>query len=54
MKAFLYKTDDPKKLIEEAVQLADIARKNGLLALEGQEIANPFLKQGITLCVDGP
>ncbi len=35
MKAFFYKTDDPKKLIEEAVQLADIARKNGLLALEG-------------------
>ncbi|MBA1330002.1 flagellar motor protein PomA, partial [Candidatus Endoriftia persephone str. Guaymas] len=37
MKAFFYKTDDPKKLIEEAVQLADVARKNGLLALEGQE-----------------
>lgn len=53
MKAFFYKTDDPKKLIEEAVQLADIARKNGLLALEGQEISNDFLKQGVNLCVDG-
>ena len=53
MKAFFYKTDDPKKLIEEAVQLADIARKNGLLALEGQEIVNDFLQQGINLCVDG-
>jgi chemotaxis protein MotA len=53
MKAFFYKTDDPIKLIEEAVQLADVARKNGLLALEGQEIANPFMKQGIGLCVDG-
>lgn len=53
MKAFFYKTDDPKQLIEMAVELADIARKNGLLALEGQEIANPFLKQGINLCVDG-
>jgi chemotaxis protein MotA len=53
MKAFFYKTDDPKKLIEEAVQLADVARKNGLLALEGQEIGNDFLKQGVNLCVDG-
>lgn len=53
MKAFFYKTDDPKQLIEEAVQLADIARKNGLLALEGQEIGNDFLKKGIGLCVDG-
>lgn len=53
MKAFLYKVDDPKKLIEEAVELADVARKNGLLALEGKEISNPFMQQGITLCVDG-
>ena len=53
MKAFFYKTDDPKKLIEEAVQLADVARKNGLLALEGQEIGNAFLQQGVNLCVDG-
>lgn len=53
MKAFFYETDDPKKLIESAVEMADIARKNGLLALEGQEISNRFLKQGIDLCVDG-
>jgi len=53
MKAFFYKTDDAPTLIEEAVQLADVARKNGLLALEGQEIGNDFLKQGINLCVDG-
>ncbi len=53
MKAFFYKTDDAKQLIEEAVQLADIARKNGLLALEGQEISNDFLKTGVGLCVDG-
>lgn len=53
LKAFFYKTDNPTDLIEEAVQLADVARKNGLLALEGQEIGNEFLKQGISLCVDG-
>ncbi len=53
MKAFFYKTYDASQLIEEAAQLADVARKNGLLALEGQEISNDFLKQGISLCVDG-
>ena len=53
MKSFLYKVDDPLELIQKSVELADIARKNGLLALEGQEITNPFLKKGIGLCVDG-
>lgn len=53
MKAFFYQTYDANQLIEEAVQLADVARKNGLLALEGQEISNDFLQQGIGLCVDG-
>jgi len=53
MKVFFYKTDDAQQLIEEAIGLADVARKNGLLALEGQEIGNDFLKQGIGLCVDG-
>lgn len=52
-KSFLYKTDDPKTLIEEGVALADVARKNGLLALEGQEISNDYMKKGIGLCVDG-
>jgi chemotaxis protein MotA len=52
-KAFIYKVDDPVKLIEEAVQIADTARKNGLLALEGQQISNAFMKKGIDLCVDG-
>lgn len=43
LKAFFYKVESPQSLIEEAVQLADVARKNGLLALEGQEITNDFL-----------
>jgi chemotaxis protein MotA len=52
-KAFLNKRDDPNALIEEGVRLSDIARKNGLLALEGETINNEFLKKGISLCVDG-
>lgn len=53
MKAFLYKMDNPVNLIEEAVEMANIARKEGLLALEGRDISNPFLQRGIGMCIDG-
>ncbi len=53
IKAFMNKNDDPVALIEQAVELSDIARKNGLLALEDQEVDNDFLKRGLSLCVDG-
>lgn len=53
LKAFFYQTYDSQEVIDEAVKLADIARKNGLLALESQEISNSFLHKGIGLCVDG-
>ena len=52
-KAFINKAEDPLKLIEEGVNLANIARKEGVLGLEGQDIENEFLKRGIQLCVDG-
>jgi len=52
-KAFFAKTEDAKTLIEEGVELANIARKEGVLGLEGQDIQNEFLKRGIQLCVDG-
>ncbi len=53
MKAFFAKTEDAKALIEEGVALANIARKEGVLGLEGQDIQNEFLKRGIQMCVDG-
>ncbi len=53
LRAFFYKMDNPTNLIEEAVEMATIARKEGLLALEGREISNPFLEKGIGLCIDG-
>ena len=53
MKAFFNKGDDPVKLISEGVELANIARKEGVLGLEGQDIKNEFLDRGIQLCVDG-
>jgi chemotaxis protein MotA len=44
---------DPRGLIEVSLELAEIARRNGILALEGVEISNVFFKRGIKLCVDG-
>lgn len=51
--AFMYKKHMPQELIAEAVDLANVARKDGILALEGRDIGHPFLKQGIDLCIDG-
>jgi len=53
MKAFMHKPEDPQSLIREGVELANVARKEGVLGLEGREISNPFLERGIQLCVDG-
>ena len=52
-KTFKNKLDDQGKLIEQIVELATIARKDGMIALEGQEIANPFLAKAVSMLVDG-
>ena len=48
------KGNDPIAIIDELVELAQVARKNGLLALEerGNAQENPFFKQCIMLIVD--
>lgn len=53
--AFLSKVSSPDQSIQEMVRFAEIARKEGVLALEsaGKDIADPFLKKGIQLAVDG-
>ena len=53
VKAFRSKCEDPGELIRHALDLSQVARKSGLLALENQEIQNEFLKKGIQLAVDG-
>lgn len=53
LKAFFFKTDHPEDLIEISVELADAARKGGLLSLEGRQVDNEFLQKGIQLLVDG-
>jgi chemotaxis protein MotA len=52
-KAFMFKIDKPEDIIELVVELADAARKGGLLSLEGKEIPNEFLSKGIQLLIDG-
>ncbi len=52
-KAFLHKAQTPRELIEKCVELANIARKEGVLGLEQVEIENEFLKRGVMLIVDG-
>lgn len=53
--AFFKTNIDLNKDIEFIISIANIARKEGLLALENaiSEINNPFLKKGIMLIVDG-
>ena len=52
-KAFSFKLPPTDQLIEEVVELADAARKGGLLSLEGKEVSSDFLNRGIQLLVDG-
>ncbi|MCW8877483.1 MAG: flagellar motor protein PomA [Kangiellaceae bacterium] len=53
MKVLFFKSPNCDELIEKIVELADMARKSGLLALEGADIPDPFMKKGIGLLVDG-
>jgi len=52
-KAFMFKSNNPEDLISETVELADAARKGGLLSLEEKEVSNDFMQRGIQLLVDG-
>ena len=52
-RAFSNKSHDPESLIAEIVNLANIGRKEGLLAIEKATISESFLKDGIQMLVDG-
>jgi chemotaxis protein MotA len=53
--AFFHKKTQAGQAIAEFVRLAGVARREGILALEGQlsEMRDDFLKKGIQLSVDG-
>jgi chemotaxis protein MotA len=55
LKVFLNKTDSVPKIIDQLVSLAEVARKDGLLALESRlaDIDHKFIKLGVQMAVDG-
>lgn len=55
LKTLLFKIPDVIEEAKSMLELAQKARANGLLAIQGdvENIESPFLKQGLTLAVDG-
>lgn len=49
----LYKSEKPTEIIAQVVDMAEQARKGGIIALENVEIKNKFMKQGVQYLVDG-
>lgn len=53
LKAFIHKAERPSELVEQSMNLANIARKEGVLGLEEVEVPNEFLHRGIQFVIDG-
>ncbi|MBN7768720.1 flagellar motor protein PomA [Marinobacter daepoensis] len=53
IRAFKFKLPETQASIEELVDIANVARKEGVLGIEGREVGSPFLAQGIQMLVDG-
>jgi chemotaxis protein MotA len=51
--AFTHKKVEPRQLIEEIAELADVVRKKGPLGLENIEVGDDFLAKGIQHIADG-
>lgn len=52
-KGFMFKSSPPEDIIAETVEMADAARKGGLLSLEDKQVSSDFMQRGIQLLVDG-
>ncbi|MGC8119846.1 flagellar motor protein PomA [Marinobacter sp. VGCF2001] len=52
-RAFKFKLPETQASIEELVDIANVARKEGVLGIEGREVSSPFLASGIQMLVDG-
>ncbi len=55
MKCFFNRSEDVPRIIEQLVSLAEVARREGLLALESKldDVDHPFIQLGIQLAIDG-
>ena len=51
--AFSLHSSHPRGLIEELTQIAEVVRKNGPIALENVQVADPFLAQVLRYLADG-
>ena len=47
VKAFMPKLPKKEVLIERMVELSNLARKEGMMALEGKEVPDPFFEKGM-------
>jgi len=52
-RAFRFKLPETRSAIDELVDIANVARRQGVLGLEGREVSSPFLSNGIQMLVDG-
>ncbi|AKH70076.1 flagellar motor component [Spongiibacter sp. IMCC21906] len=52
-RAFFHRSMGPQALTNECVELAKVARREGLLELENREIGNEFLNKGVQMAIDG-
>lgn len=53
LKVFVGKQPSQEALIVKMVELSDLARKSGMMALEGQHVPDNFFSKGLELLVDG-
>lgn len=55
LKCIFNKPEDLGAILEQIIDLADVARRDGLLALEGKmaEVEHPFIRMGIQMAIDG-
>ncbi|MBF0186563.1 MAG: MotA/TolQ/ExbB proton channel family protein [Magnetococcales bacterium] len=53
MKAIIIKQENPEQMISQLIDMANIARKDGILALERVKSDDPFLQGAVNHCVDG-
>jgi chemotaxis protein MotA len=55
LRTFSYRIPESRKQIEQIIEYANVARKEGLLALEGKlnEVNERFFAKGIRLAIDG-
>ena len=51
--AFLHRPEDPSRLIARLLELANLSRHGGLLALKNQTTPNRFMAEGLKLVAEG-